>query len=131
MKPQEWLLAACLLCAVVAAIALVRAAEWTAAHWGLVALLAAGLVGLALVLWERERAHQWREAYIKAEIGNWGRVRKLQEWPKMCLICACPVWSWRAAAIHSGTCEGCNVPAERVPWTAVVEQPGDELEHAE
>ena len=100
MNARELLLAACLLCAVVASIALVRAAEWTQAHWGIVAILTAALLALALVLWERRRVHYWREQEVRAETGQWGRVFTLKEWPKRCLWCSMPVWSWRDADTH-------------------------------
>jgi len=107
VKSQEWLLAACLLCVVVGSIALIRAAQWTAAHWVLIAVLVFMLAVVALVLWERRRVHDWREREVEAEVGQWGRVHVLREWPKKCLFCALPVYNWRDADLHTQSGTSC------------------------
>lgn len=59
--------AACLICAVVASIALVRAADWTRAHWVLVAALAAALVLVPIYLWHRRQMVYYREQWHTGE----------------------------------------------------------------
>ena len=72
VKPRELLLAACLLCAVVASIALVRAAEWTRAHWTVVVVAAVVLVLVPAYLWHRRQMELYRERWALGE--GWGKL---------------------------------------------------------
>jgi len=72
VNPRDLLLGACLLCAVVASIALVRAAEWTRAHWVLVILLAVACLMFPMWLWHRRQMIYYREQWATGE--GWEKV---------------------------------------------------------
>jgi hypothetical protein len=79
--------------------ALIHSADWAATRvlWLAAALLLLGFAGL--VLYHRRKVAELRELHSETT-GHWRRVNRLAAWPKECLSCGSPAYSWRAVGAH-------------------------------